>query len=63
MKRTVDSVYVMYVLSSGHVDDLSDSVRLLKERDWQSLAIQVKIVSLNNSSALDTLHQKCLKLN
>lgn len=41
MKNTVDSVYVLYVLSSGKIDDVSEVLKTLQERDWPHLPLQL----------------------
>ena len=37
--HTVDSIYVLYVLSSGIVDDAKDLVELISRPEWSSLPV------------------------
>ena len=37
--HTVDSIYVLYVLSSGIVDDAKDLVKLISRPEWSSLPV------------------------
>lgn len=46
MKNTVDSFYVLYVLSTGIIDDVKDIMRCLTESDWMRLPLQVHIISI-----------------
>ena len=39
MKNTVDSFYVLYVLSTGIIDDVKDIMRCLTESDWMKLPL------------------------
>ena len=39
MKNTVDSFYVLYVLSTGIIDDVKDIMRCLIESDWMKLPL------------------------
>ena len=44
--HTVDSFYVLYVLSSGIVDDAKDLVKLISRPEWGSLPVQVHLITL-----------------
>lgn len=46
MKNTVDSFYVLYVLSTGIVDDVASLIKFVTEGDWGKLPIQIQIISL-----------------
>jgi hypothetical protein len=46
MKNTVDSFYVLYVLSTGIVDDVANLIKFVTEGDWGKLPIQIQIISL-----------------
>jgi hypothetical protein len=46
MKNTVDSFYVLYVLSTGIVDDVANLIKFVTENDWGKLPLQVQIISL-----------------
>ena len=54
----VENFYVLYVLSSGLIDDLADLLLMLDE-SWDSLPVQVHIINLSgpnlNTEDLDTL--------
>lgn len=39
MRNTVDSVYVLYVLTTGLIDDVELCKRTLKENEWDSLPL------------------------
>ena len=41
VKNTIDSVYVLYVVSSGVVSDFSDVSNTLKEKEWCTLPLQL----------------------
>lgn len=41
MKNTVDSFYVLYVLSTGIVDDVANLIKFVTENDWGKLPLQV----------------------
>ena len=46
IKRTVDSFYVLYVLSAGLIDNIDLCVSKIQAESWSSLPIQVQIISL-----------------
>lgn len=46
MRNTVDSVYVLYVLSTGIIDDVAKLIKFLNENDWSKLPVQVHVISL-----------------
>ena len=37
--NTVDSFYVLYVLFTGVIDDISEALRVLYNEDWNKLPI------------------------
>jgi len=39
MKNTVDSVYVLYVLSTGLIDDVAVCIKTLSEPQWKNLPV------------------------
>lgn len=41
MKNSCDSVYVLYVLSSGKIDDMQDCLKTLWMPEWVALPIQI----------------------
>jgi hypothetical protein len=69
MKNTIDSVYVLYVLSTGLIDDVDACLKCFQERDWKHIPIQVQIISLSPSHISredqDTraLNVECNRLN
>jgi len=44
--HTVDSFYVLYVLSSGIIDDAKDLVKLISRPEWGGLPVQVHLITL-----------------
>lgn len=46
IKHTVDSFYVLYVLSAGLIDDIDLCLSKVQAESWSSLPIQVQIISL-----------------
>lgn len=46
MKNTVDSFYVLYLLSTGIIDDVTALIKLASEGDWAKLPLQVHIISV-----------------
>ena len=46
IKHTVDSFYVLYVLSAGLIDDIDMCLSKIEAESWSSLPIQVQIISL-----------------
>lgn len=46
MKNTVDSFYVLYLLSTGIIDDVTALIKLASEGDWARLPLQVHIISV-----------------
>lgn len=39
IKNTVDSVYVLYVLTTGLIDDVQQCARTMQETDWAGLPL------------------------
>jgi hypothetical protein len=68
IKGTADSFYVLYVLSTGLIDDIEECMKTLKQ-DWFALPLQIHIISLAPSHLSvkdqDTvqLMQECNRLN
>lgn len=46
LKNTVDAVYVLYVLSTGLIDDLPECLKTLDQPEWRYLPLQVQVISL-----------------
>ncbi len=46
MKNTIDSVYVIYVLSTGLIDDIEDCIKTMSEIEWKNLPLQLHVISL-----------------
>ena len=46
LKNTVDSFYVLYILSTGIIDDVKDLIRTLTEEGWYKLPLQIHIISI-----------------
>lgn len=46
IKNSVDSVYVLYVLSTGLIDDVAAVVQTLSEGEWKNLPLQLQVISL-----------------
>jgi hypothetical protein len=51
IKNTIDSVYVLYVVSSGVVSDFSDVYNTLNENEWCSLPLQIQVISCCKANA------------
>jgi len=41
MKNNVEAVYVLYVISSGIIDDIKEVIKTLNEPEWKNLPIQL----------------------
>lgn len=41
MRNTVDSVYVLYVLSTGLIDDIAQCMQTLRQPEWKHLPLQL----------------------
>jgi hypothetical protein len=39
-------MYVLYILSSGIMDDLKDCLKTLQASDWKNLPLQLQVISL-----------------
>lgn len=69
MKNTVDSFYVLYILSTGIVDDVANLIKFVTENDWGKLPLQVQIISLAPSHLSEsdqdssTLLTECNRIN
>ena len=67
-KNKLESFYVVYILSSGLIDDLAD-VLVTLDSSWDSLPIQFHIINLSgpnlNTEDLDTLRfqEQTMKIN
>lgn len=46
MRNTIDSFYVLYVLSTGIIDDVAILTKFIAENDWHKLPLQVHLISL-----------------
>jgi hypothetical protein len=70
MRNTIDSFYVLYVLSTGLIDDVKNIQKVMAENEqWKGLPLQVMIISLAHRGIAtedqDTvgLQQECNRLN
>lgn len=69
MANTIDSFYVLYVLSTGLCDDLKQLEKLLAEESWKQCPLQIQIISLaHKGMALEdqdtvALSKICIRLN
>lgn len=48
MLKTIDSIYTLYLLSSGLVDDMDELKVLLSDKSWQSLPVQIIIITMTS---------------
>lgn len=48
MLNTIDSIYTLYLLSSGLVDDMDELKVLLSDKSWQSLPVQIIIITMTS---------------
>jgi hypothetical protein len=39
--RTIDSFYVMYVFTTGTIDDMGDLLKCLVKEEWRTLPLQI----------------------
>ena len=39
--RTIDSFYVMYVITTGTIDDMGDLLKCLVKEEWRTLPLQI----------------------
>ena len=46
IKNTIDSFYVLYVLSTGVIDDIQTLISLVKEENWHRLPLQIHLISI-----------------
>ena len=62
-------MYVLYVLSTGIIDDLADCLKILKSDDWKNLPLQLQVISLAPSNLAQSdqdsipLVHECNRLN
>lgn len=61
--NTVDSFYVLYVLSSGIVDDAKAIVNLISDPAWSELPVQVHVISLQSTYKTRDLKTQFLRVN
>ena len=45
IKGTFDTFYVLYILSTGIIDDVQELVEELKSKDWKKMPLQVHLIS------------------
>lgn len=66
--KKLENFYVVYILSSGLIDDLADVLTLL-DASWDDLPIQFHVINLSgpnlNTEDLDTMRfqEQTMKLN
>ena len=61
--HTVDSFYVLYILSSGVVDDAKELIKLISRPEWSSLPVQVHLVTLHTDKFTRDLQKQMIKVN
>lgn len=63
IQHTVDCFYVLYVISSGVVDDAKELVKQISKADWNCLPVQVHVVALQTDKALRQLQKQFIRVN
>ena len=48
-RNSMDTFYVVYVLTTGLIDDTKEVLSLLKDQTWKSLPVQIHFISLSPS--------------
>ena len=46
IKGTFDAFYVMYILSTGIIDDVKELIQTISQRDWSAMPLQIHIISI-----------------
>ena len=46
MRGTFDPFYVLYVLSTGIIDDVSEVIEQLAGKEWRRMPLQIHLISL-----------------
>lgn len=46
IKGTFDAFYVMYILSTGIIDDVKELIQTISQRDWSTMPLQIHIISI-----------------
>ena len=44
--NTIDSFYVLYVLSTGIIDDVKEVIKFVTEGEWHKFPLQLHIISV-----------------
>lgn len=60
---TVDSFYILYVLSSGQVDDAQELLKLICKPEWGSLPVQIHVIALQSERSTKELQRQFIKVN
>ena len=47
IKDTIDCFYVLYVLTTGIIDDVSEVVKCFEEKVWSTLPVQVHLINIS----------------
>lgn len=47
IKDTIDCFYVLYVLTTGIIDDVSDVIKTFQEKVWSTLPVQVHLINIS----------------
>ena len=69
MRGTVDCFYVMYVLSTGIIDDVQELIKTISQKEWSRMPLQLHIISMapnhlqKNDQDSQHLMEECVRLN
>ena len=57
MKNSLDCAFVLYVLTSGVIDDIDEVIKTVQQPEWDSLPLQIQVISLAPSIDSQESHQ------
>lgn len=53
IKETVDCFYVVYILSTGLIDDLQTTLKFITDNIWANLPIQLHLINMSPKNIED----------
>lgn len=63
MRNTLDSFYVMYLITAGEVSDLKAVQDLVQLREWHTLPVKLHVVSFARTKSTDSLEKTFSEVN
>ena len=63
MRNTLDSFYVMYLITAGEVSDHRAVEDLVQLREWHTLPVKLHVVSLARTKSTDSLEKTFSEVN